>query len=78
MTPLSHAIMLTYMQGFASRNHLPLLKNVTIMGVASKPSVVSVNGKPSDFTSSILGDTIVLHVVGVNVTMDKDFTLDWV
>lgn len=65
-------------QGFASKHGFPLLMNVTIVGVSSKPSVVALNGSPANFTSRFIKDTLVLYVTGLNVTMDTKFNLDWI
>ena len=66
------------MQGYASKNHLPLLTQVTIVGVATKPTVVSLNGKPYAFTASFVGDTVVLVVPELSIAMDTNFALTWI
>lgn len=48
------------------------------MGVATKPSVVSLNGNPVTFTSTIVGDTIVVTATGLKMAMDATFNLDWI
>lgn len=64
--------------GYASKNHLPPLTSVVILGVPNQPSLVALDGKPVAFNSSIVGDTFVLTVTGLNVTMDTSFNLNWV
>ena len=64
------------LQGFAAS--VPPLSNVTIMGLPSRPSVVSVNGSAVKFLVTYAGDTLVLHMTALNIPMDAKFTLDWV
>ena len=61
-----------------SKNHLPSLMNVTVIGLSNPPTVVSLDGKPPKFTFSYIGKSLVLYVTGLNVTMDTNFTLDWI
>ena len=67
-----------YPQGNGFGSSVPLLSNVTIMGLPSRPSVVSLNGSATRFLVSYAGDTLVLHVTALNIPMDTKFTLDWV
>ena len=56
---------------------LPLLKNVTVLGVANKPTVVALNGTPKNFTFSE-GKTFKLMVDNLNINMDTEFNLSWI
>ena len=62
-------------QGYASAN-LPPLGGIVILGVATRPSSVALNGSPIsgfDYDSS----SQVLSVDNINVKMDDKFTLSW-
>ena len=73
-----HRPIIIFMQGYASKNHLPFLTRVTIVGVATKPTVVSLDGKSYTFTATFVGDTIVLVVPELSISMDTNFALTWI
>ena len=51
---------------------------MTVIGLASRPSVVSINGSSTKFTVDFVKDTIVLYVPALGIPMDAKFTLDWI
>ena len=53
-----------------------MLRNVTILGLAERPSVVALDGVPKNFTF-IEGVTFKLIITDLFVSMDKEFTLNW-
>lgn len=65
------------LQKFATKYNLPLLKNVTVIGVPSKPSVVALDGRPIQFTF-VEGNTFKLMVNNLAVNMDTEFHLSWI
>lgn len=56
---------------------LPLLKNVTVVGLESIPSVVALEGRPVHFTFTE-GKTFKLMVNNLDINMDTEFHLSWI
>ena len=65
-------------QGYAFTHQLPLLASVTVLGIASQPTSVTVNGQPMSFNSTTIGDTTEMTVTLKNTPMGTNFDLHWV
>ena len=67
-----------FTQGYATKHSLPSLTMVTVLGVTTMPSVVSLDGKPVVFSTSLVRDTFVLNVTQLSVPMGTNFALNWI
>ena len=71
-----HLFPMWLQQNYATKNKLPLLKNVTMIGLESVPSVVILGEKLVDFTFTE-GRTFKLMIDNLNINLDKEFHLTW-
>jgi len=55
---------------------VPLLQNITILGILARPSVVALDGVPKNFTFTE-GVTFKMVLTDLSIDMSKEFLLNW-